>query len=102
MLPDVATDEQIEVPTRRSRRRQFSLRKLLTVIGSIWTVFSAIHWVPGLGVALLVLFGWILPAVVVLGLLIVVQLPLMLLSRRWSDSERKRRRYERRVFLVRR
>ena len=102
MLPDVATDEPIEVPRRRSRRPQFSLRKMLAVIGGIWTVFSAIHWVPGLGAALLVLLGWILPAVVVLGVLIVLQLPLMLLSRSWSDSQRKRRRDERQVFLVRR
>ena len=99
MLADVVADDEIELPKRRSRRRQFSLRKMLAVIGGIWTVFSAIHWVPGLGAALLVLLGWIVPAVLVLGVLIVLQLPLMLVSRRWSDSQRKRRRNERQVFM---
>ena len=75
------------------------MRELLGTIGGMSSLFSAIYWVPGLGAVLLLIFGWFIPAAAVLGVLILVQWPMMILAVRWSQSNRKRLREERQAFL---
>ncbi len=84
----------------RRRRKQFSLRALLSVVSGVSTLFSAMNWLPGLGGLLLLMFGWIWPAAAFLGVLILLQWPMMIVAVRLSHAHRDRLREERRAFIL--
>ena len=67
-------------------------------MGGLSTVFSAVHWLPGFGGLLLLMFGWFWPAAAFLGGLVLLQWPMMIVALRLSEANRKRLREERRAF----
>ena len=101
-MPLEVSQDETKIAPRRRRRRQFSLRQLLSAVGGASTLFNAIYWVPGFGGVLLLLIGWFVPAAAVLGALILLQWPMMIVAVRLSDANRNRLRAERRAFLVQR
>lgn len=80
------------------RKHQFSLRALLGAVGVISTAFSLIRVFPALAAMLMLLLSVILPAIVVLGVLFLLQLPGMLLAGKLRTAHRKRVREDRRAF----
>ena len=79
--------------------RQFSLRTLLSLVSAASVLFSAFTF-PGVGGVLLTAFACLLPALVVIGGLVLLQFPLMLLAARFSRVHRNRQREERQAFIV--
>jgi hypothetical protein len=93
-------DEQSRQPERhRLRRGQFSLRTLMGLASGA-SILASAFTIPGVGGVLLALFAGIIPALVALGILVALQLPLMLLAAYWSRENRRRRREERRALSV--
>lgn len=91
-----ANAEEVVPPRRRLRRRQrdswYTCRVLCQLAGRLLAVVSAVHWVPGLGIVLLLVFGWFLPAAAVLGGLMVVQWPVMCWMGYLQRTHRQRQR----------
>ena len=71
---------------------------MLELIAALSTILSLLRWVPGLGAVLLLMLGWLILPAAVLGLLILMQWPLMLLTMNLSDANRKRQRDERQAL----
>lgn len=96
--------DEVELPHARSRplrlrRGQFSLRTLMGVVSGVPILVSAFT-LPGVGGVLIALLACVLPALVILGALFGMQLPLMLVASRWSKETRHRLREERRALSV--
>jgi hypothetical protein len=94
-------DEPSRQPERRRtlRRGQFSLRTLMGLASGA-SILASAFTIPGVGGVLLALFAGIIPALIALGALVALQLPLMLFAAYWSRESRRMQREERRALSV--
>lgn len=96
-----ANADEVAPPSRHVRRQRdtwYTCRVLCQLAGYVLAMVSVVNWVPGLGILLLLLIGWFLPAAALIGGLMLLQWPVMCWFSSIQRSHRQRQRQIRQAF----
>jgi hypothetical protein len=97
-----ANADEAAYPCQRLRGHKrdtwYTCRVLCQLAGYVLAIVSAVSWVPGLGIVLLLVFGWFLPAAALVGGLMLLQWPIMCWMSSIQRSHRQRQRQIRQAF----